>query len=59
MPTDNRNARRLPILILVLFIIFIVLVITFVVLGYTSVDYDEVNSNFVFLMIDFIVFSLV
>jgi hypothetical protein len=47
MPTDNRNARRLPILILVLFIIFIVLVITFVVLGYTSVDYDEVNSNFV------------
>jgi hypothetical protein len=50
MPSDNPNARRIPILLFALFIIIIVLVIIFVVLGYTSVDYDEVNSNFVFFL---------
>ena len=43
MPSDNPNARRIPILLFILFIIFIIIVITFVVLGYTSVDYDQVR----------------
>ena len=53
MPSDNPTARRLPIFLLILFIVVVVLVIIFVALGYTSVDYDEVNSNIDFSMILF------
>ncbi|CAF2528561.1 unnamed protein product [Rotaria sp. Silwood2] len=41
MPADNPNARRLPIITFIIFLTIILLVIIFVVLGYTSVDYDE------------------
>jgi hypothetical protein len=48
MPSDNRNAWRLPIIIFAIFIILIIITIIFIVLGYTSVDYDEVIHIFVF-----------
>ena len=48
MPSDNRNAWRLPILLFAIFILVIILVIIFVVLGYATVDYDEVNDLFGF-----------
>jgi hypothetical protein len=47
MPSDNRQAWRLPIIIFVIFLICIILVIIFVALGYTSVDYDEVSLIFI------------
>jgi hypothetical protein len=47
MPSGDRNAWRLPILLFSIFIIFVILVIILVVLGYTSVDYDEVIYIFV------------
>jgi hypothetical protein len=47
LPADNRRAWRLPIVLFLLFIISIIVIITVVVLGYTSVDYDEVIIIFV------------
>ncbi|CAF3386755.1 unnamed protein product [Rotaria sp. Silwood1] len=41
MPADNPSARRLPIIIFIIFLVIIFLIILFVVLGYTSVEYDE------------------
>ena len=49
MPSDNRNAWRLPIIIAGSFIIFLILLIICIVLGYTSIDYDEVNIIFIFI----------
>jgi len=49
MPTGDRNAMRLPILIFIIFIVLIILIIIFVALGYTSIDYDEVIHLFVVL----------
>ncbi|CAF0865160.1 unnamed protein product [Adineta ricciae] len=40
-PRDNPQARRLPILIFVIFLVVIVLTIIWILFGYTSVDYDE------------------
>lgn len=45
MPSNNRNAWRLPILVFAIFLLFIIVIITIVVHGYTSVDYDEVNLH--------------
>jgi hypothetical protein len=47
MPSDNRQAWRLPIIIFVICLICIILAITFIALGYTSVDYDEVSLIFI------------
>ncbi|CAF1494045.1 unnamed protein product [Adineta steineri] len=41
LPSDNRNAWRLPICIFATFLTIIILVIVFVAFGYVTVDYDE------------------
>ncbi|CAF1602733.1 unnamed protein product [Rotaria magnacalcarata] len=41
MPTGNRNQRLLPLIIFSIVILLMILLIIFVILGYTSVDYDE------------------
>ena len=45
MPAGNRNAQRLPLILFSAFVLFLIVLIAFVVLGYTSIDYDEVRRT--------------
>ena len=42
LPADDRRAWRLPIIVSAIFIILVIVIIVCIVLGYASVDYDEV-----------------
>ena len=46
MPAGNRSAQRLPMILFSAFILFLIVLIAFIVLGYTSIDYDEVHRTF-------------
>ena len=45
MPHNDRSAWGLPIALFVVFIIFLIILITFIVLGYETIDYDEVKND--------------
>lgn len=42
MPTDSPNQRALTIALFVMCILFMIVLITSIVLGYETVEYDEV-----------------